>query len=116
MMTGESVIKANKLVLVPVVGLERIGIKKTSGMSATFTLKSGATYYANAPSKPSSDLDTCDLDKHVASAYFWVKQTHKAGEANLVERHITTNGIQIPVLKPCGIEATYQAGTLCACN
>ena len=94
-MTGESGIKAGKLVLVPVVGFANISTKKSAG-AATFTLKSGVTYYASAPSRPN---DTCELDKQVVSAYFWVQTTHKADEANMREAHITTNGIQISVLK-----------------
>ena len=95
-MTGESEIKAGKLVLVPVVGLTNISINKGAAGAATFTLKSGVTYYASAPSRPT---DTSELDKHVVSAYFWVQKTHKADEANMEEGHITTNGIQVPVLK-----------------
>ena len=59
-------------------------------------MKSGATYYASAPAKPT---DTSELDKHVVSAYFWVQRTHKIDEANMEEGHITTNGIKLPVLK-----------------
>ena len=61
---------------------------------------SGATYYASCPPKPGaeSSKDT-ELDKHILSAYFWVQRTHKADEANMEEGHITTNGIQVPVLK-----------------
>ena len=81
--------------MVPVVGLANISTKKSAG-AATFTLKSGVTYYASAPSRQN---DTCELDKHVVSAYFWVQKTHKADEANMEEGHITTNGIQVPVLK-----------------
>ena len=89
-------LRAGKLVLVPVVGLASISTKKSAG-AVTFTLKSGGTYYANAPARPN---DTCtELDKHVVSAYFWVQKTHKADEANMEEGHITTNGIQVPVLK-----------------
>ena len=57
-------------------------------------MKSGATYYAIAPPKPTSELG-----EHVVSAYFWVQKTHKADEANMEEGHITTNGIKLPVLK-----------------
>ena len=81
--------------MVPVVGFTNISTKKSAG-AATFTLKSGVTYYASAPSRPT---DTSELDKHVVSAYFWVQKTHKADEANMEEGHITTNGIQVPVLR-----------------
>ena len=76
-------------------GFDHFSTKKSAG-AATFTLKSGVTYYASAPSRPT---DTSELDKHVVSAYFWVQKTHKADEANMEEGHITTNGIQVPVLK-----------------
>ena len=95
-MTGESWIKAGHLVLVPLVGLSSIGTKKSAAGAATFTLKSGVSYYASAPPRPNA---TGELDKQVLSAYFWVQTTHKADEANMREAHITTNGIQISVLK-----------------
>ena len=104
MMTDGRGLQKGKLVLVPVVGLANISpCPRHSGPpgrpqsgAATITLKSGATYYASAPAKPT---DTSELDKHVVSAYFWVQKTHKADEANMEEGHITTNGIQVPVLK-----------------
>ena len=104
-MTDGRGLQKGKLVLVPVVGLANISpCPRHSGPTgrpqsgaATITLKSGATYYASAPARPS---DTCsELDKHVVSAYFWVCKTHKADEANMEEGHITTNGIKLPVLK-----------------
>ena len=82
--------------MVPALGFTNISTKKSAAGAATFTLKSGVTYYASAPSRPN---DTCELDKHVVSAYFWVQKTHKADEANMEEGHITTNGIQVPVLR-----------------
>ena len=97
MMTDGWGLRAGKLVLVPVVGFANISTKKSAAGAATITLKSGATYYASAPSRPP---DTCDdLEMHVVSAYFWVQKTHKADEANMEEGHITTNGIKLPVLK-----------------
>ena len=104
-MTDGRGLQKGKLVLVPVVGLANISpCPRHSGPTgrpqsgaATITLKSGATYYVSAPSKPN---DTCsELDKHVVSAYFWMQKTHKADEANMEEGHITTNGIQVPVLR-----------------
>ena len=77
-------------------GFTSISTKKSAAGAATFTLESGVTYYAFAPSRQN---DTSELDKHIVSAYFWVQKTHKADEANMEEGHITTNGIQVPVLK-----------------
>ena len=102
MMTDGWGLQKGKLVLVPVVGLANISPSpRHSGQvgrpqlgAATITLKSGATYYASVPAKPTSELG-----EHVVSAYFWVQKTHKADEANMEEGHITTNGIQVPVLK-----------------
>ena len=96
MMTDGLGLQKGKLVLVPVVGLANITPKKGSGGAATITLKSGVTYYASAPAKPT---DTSDLGKHVVSAYFWVQKTHKADEANMEEGHITTGCIHVPVLR-----------------
>ena len=89
-----------KLVLVPVVDLSSLTPKQPKSVGVTFTLKSGAIYYATAPNKPSAESSKeVELDKHILSAYFWVQRTHKIDEANMEEGHITTNGIQVPVLK-----------------
>ena len=103
MMTDGWGLQKGKLVLVPVVGLANISPcprhsfptgRPPSG-AATITLKSGATYYSTAPV---CSKDT-ELDKQIVSAYFWVQRTHKIDEANMEEGHITTNGIQVPVLR-----------------
>ena len=96
-MTGDVGLQKGKLVLVPVVALTSISDKKPihDCSAVRFTLKSGATYYSTAPV---CSKDT-ELDKQIVSAYFWVQRTHKIDEANMEEGHITTNGIQIPVLK-----------------